>query len=296
MSKNTVLNSSPLAVTLLAFAVGAILAGCGQKPATPEATPAEDAAAAAATARDEEMQAKEEELAQREADLAAKAEEQQAAVDKAEADAAAAKKAAAKAYASVPPKTTAAPVAPAPAAPVETTLTVPTGTNLTVALVTELTSKTAKANQRFQTRLTSDLMVGGKVAAPAGSRVSGIVTDVVSGSNKIGGVPMLGLTLDRLILADGQKIQINGELVEEGKSDTGRDTAKILGGTAAGAILGHQVKKGSSGKVIGGILGGAIGAVAAKKTGTEVTLPAGSTLTISTGAPFDLKVKTVTTK
>ena len=107
---------------------------------------------------------------------------------------------------------------------------------------------------------------------------------------------MLGLTLDRLILADGQRIQINGELVEQGKSDTARDTAKILGGTAAGAILGHQVKKGSSGKVIGGILGGAIGAVAAKKTGTEVTIPAGSTLTITTGAPFDVKVKTVAAK
>jgi hypothetical protein len=294
MSKNTNSNSSPVAATLVALAAGLMLAGCGQKPATPEATPAEDAAAMEAAARDAEMKAKEDELAQRETDLAAKADEQQAALDKAHAETAAAKSAAAKATAALPK---AAPVVakPIPAVPVETTLTVPAGTNITVALINELSSKTAKANDRFQTRLTSDLMVGDKVVAKANSRVTGMITDVVSGSNKIGGVPMLGLTLDRLVLSDGQRIQINGELVEQGKSDTARDTAKILGGTAAGAILGHQVKKGSGGKVIGGLLGGAIGAVAAKKTGTEVTIPAGSTLTISTGAPFNVKVMTTPT-
>jgi uncharacterized membrane protein len=102
-------------------------------------------------------------------------------------------------------------------------------------------------------------------------------------------VPTLGLRFDFLVLESNEKIAISGELVEKGKSDTARDTAKILGGAAAGAILGHQVSKDNSGKVIGGVLGGAIGAVIAKNTGTEVELAANSTLTIALGAPFEVK-------
>ncbi len=79
--------------------------------------------------------------------------------------------------------------------------------------------------------------------------------------------------------------------MQTGQSEKVRDTAKILGGVAAGAVLGHQVKTNNRGKVIGGLLGGAIGAVAARKTGTEVELPAGSTLTLTTGEPFTVKVR-----
>jgi hypothetical protein len=172
--------------------------------------------------------------------------------------------------------------------PVLVAVTVPAGTQLTVALASDLSSKTATEGDPFEARLASDLMINGKRAVPANTRVTGTVTDVISGSNRIGGIPTLGLRFDSLLLDDGQKVAINGELVEQGKSDTGRDTAKILGGAAAGAILGHQVKSNDGGKIIGGLLGGAIGAVAARKTGTEVQLPAGSTLTIALGAPFDV--------
>ena len=163
---------------------------------------------------------------------------------------------------------------------------VPASTQLTFALASDLTSKTARAGDPFEGRLVSDLMIGERVAVPSGTRVTGTITDVVSGSKAIGAVPVLGLKFDTLMMPSGEQIPIRGELKEQGKSEKGRDTAKILGGAAAGAILGHQVKKGSSGKVIGGILGGAVGAVAAKKTGTEVTLPAGSTLTVSLGEAF----------
>jgi hypothetical protein len=168
-------------------------------------------------------------------------------------------------------------------------IVVPAGTQLTVALSSDLSTKTAHAGDTFEARLVSDLMVDGRRAAAAGSLVTGSVTDVVSGSKTIGGVPTLGLRFDSLVLESNEKISISGELVEKGKSDTARDTAKILGGAAAGAILGHQVKKDNSGKVIGGVLGGAIGAVIAKNTGTEVELAANSTLTIALGAPFEVK-------
>ena len=58
-------------------------------------------------------------------------------------------------------------------------------------------------------------------------------------------------------------------------SDTGKDTAKILGTAAAGAIIGHQVNH-KNGSVVGGILGGAAGTAVAANTGGEVSLPAGT--------------------
>jgi hypothetical protein len=186
-------------------------------------------------------------------------------------------------------------VAPAPTVrtasmtPSVTRILVPAGTPLMLALSSNLSTKTAHPGDRFKASLVSDLTIDGHRVAPAGARVVGTVTQVVSGSNKIGGVPSLALTLNRLVLRDGQRIPITGALVQQGKSDTGRDTAKILGGAAAGAVIGHQVNDDRRGTVIGGLLGGAAGAVAAKKTGTEVELPAGSKLTIEVGAPFEVR-------
>ncbi len=45
---------------------------------------------------------------------------------------------------------------------------------------------------------------------------------------------------------------------------------------------------GDKGKVLGGLLGGAIGAVAAQKTGTEVTLTEGTELSIALAAPVEI--------
>jgi hypothetical protein len=39
------------------------------------------------------------------------------------------------------------------------------------------------------------------------------------------------------------------------------------------------------------LLGGAVGAIAAKNTGTEVQLTSGSTLTLTTGEAFSVKVR-----
>lgn len=279
---------------LVAVAMGLALAGCGRS--TPDSqTPTADAAA-----QEEQAKAHEQELADREAAVAAKEKEQEAArlaevaaqKEREAADAAAAAAAAKKAAARKPARSTStaststpSSAAPAPK-PAPKPVSVPAGTQLTVGLSSDLTTKTAKVGDTFDATVTSDVMVGERRAVPAGTRVTGTVTDVISGSHAIGAVPLLGLRFDTLVLETGQTIPIRGELKEQGKSEKGRDTAKILGGAAAGAILGHQVKKGDSGKVIGGLLGGAVGAVAAKKTGTEVMLPAGSTLTISLGEGF----------
>jgi hypothetical protein len=288
--------AAPAALTLaLAFALGTVACGGPSAPA-PEApaptvepsaaTPPPDAAQDAAAA---EQAAREQALAAQEADLALR--EREAELARREAEVTAREAAAAKpaprpaavtkpaAPAAAPPKQAAAPPPPPPP------VTVPAGTQLSVNLEDAYSTKTNAVGQPVAGRLASDLIVGDRVVARAGAPIRGSITEVTSGSNKVGAVPALKIDFTELVVADGSTMTINARINQKGQSEKGRDTAKIVGGTAAGAIIGHQVDD-SSGKVIGGILGGAAGAVAAKKTGTEVEIPAGSVLAANLRSDF----------
>ncbi len=289
--------ASPAALALaVAFALGTVACGGPSAPAPEAAAPtvepsaatlapdaaqvaaaAEEAAAAEQAARDQELAAqeadlalreREAELARREAEVAAR---EAAAAKPAPRPAAVTKPAVAAKPAAAPPKQAAAPPPPPPP------VTVTTGTQLSVNLEDAYSTKTNAVGQPVAGRLASDLVVGDRVVARAGAPIRGSITEVTSGSNKVGAVPALKIDFTELVVADGSTMAINARINQKGQSEKGRDTAKIVGGTAAGAIIGHQVNDGS-GKVIGGILGGAAGAVAAKKTGTEVEIPAGSVL------------------
>jgi hypothetical protein len=261
----------PMALAALA------LAACGSK--TPETS--EDPAVQAQIEEDAELKAKEEELARREAELALKEKEQELARREAELAKATTKPAAKPAA-----KTPAPAPQPAPkvaAGPKQ--YTVPAGTSISVELPAAISTKTARVGDRVSAYLTSDLVVDGKVVAKAGALLQGSVSSVVSGSQKIGGTPELGLRFDNLTLADGSDTQVNGTVTQvAAKSDTARDTAKIAGGAIAGAVIGHQVDS-DKGKIIGGLLGAAAGAAAAKKTGTEVELPAGTVIGFTLNSP-----------
>jgi len=272
---------------LAALAVLSLLGACAkQEPVTDASADSPQALAerAAAAEREAEIQKRESDLANREASLA-----------QAQADAAkttsrpattAASRPASKPAGTLPVVSKPSSSTPVPAAP--RVLVVPAGTQLPLALTEAISTKSAKVGDTVRAGLTSDVRVGDRVAIASGTTVAGTVTSVVSGSDKIGGVPRLVLHFDRLELPGGKDVPINGEIIQTGKSDTGGDTAKIVGGTAAGAIIGSQVKSGDKGKVIGGLLGGAIGAVAAHETGTEAKLPAGAPLTISLANAIDI--------
>jgi len=268
----------PAAIALFA------LAGCGQK--TPPSST--DPAVQAEIDKDAEMKAKEEELARKEAELALKEREQ----DLARREAELAKKSGTvskpKPATSTASTSTASAPKPTPSGPRR--YTVAAGTSLSVQLPATITTKSARVGDRIAANLTNDLVVDGKVIAKAGALLQGSVTDVVSGSNKIGGTPSLSLAFDNLVLADGSDTLVSGQVTQvAAKSDTGRDTAKIVGGAAAGAIIGHQVD-GDKGKIIGGLLGAAAGAAAAKKTGTEVELPAGTVLGFTLNSPVTVEM------
>ena len=267
----------PLLLAAFAFAA------CGKK--APEEPAAEDPAVQAQIDQDEDLNARQEEINRREAELALKEKEQELA----RREAALAKR---TSPTTTRPKPAPTPVATAPApAPVVTgpkAYTVPSGTSIEVQLPAAISTKTAKVGNRVSANLTNDLVVDGKVIARAGSLLQGSVTEVISGSKQIGGTPTLGLTFDNLTLADGSDTTVNGTVTQVAvKSDKGRDAAKIAGGAVAGAVIGHQVDS-DKGKIIGGLLGAAAGTVAARKTGTEVELPAGTVIGFTLNSPVNV--------
>jgi len=279
-------NSRITAVALTATAAIAFLAlaACGQKTPTPPSS--DDPAVQAEIDKDADLKAREEELARKEAELALKEREQDLARREADLAKKSSKPATSKPAAAPKPATTTVAEAPKPvvaAGPKQ--YTVPAGTSLSAQLPATITTKTARVGDRIAANLSSDLIVDGKVIAKAGALLQGSVTEVISGSRKIGGTPTLGLSFDSLTVADGGDIPISARITQvAAKSDTARDTAKIAGGAVAGAVIGHQVDS-DKGKIIGALLGAAAGTAAAKNTGTEVELPAGTVVGLTLNSP-----------
>ena len=127
---------------------------------------------------------------------------------------------------------------------------------------TALSSERAQLEDRVDARVTRDVLVNGRVAIPAGSRVFGSVT-LVDRGGKVKGAARLGIRFHTLVLADGSEVALNTEpFYREGESPAGDSAKKIGGATAVGAILGG-ILGGGKGAVIGGATGAAGGTAAA---------------------------------
>lgn len=152
----------------------------------------------------------------------------------------------------------------------------PVGSRVIVRLNTQLDSATATQGQAWSGTTASDILVGGRVAIPAGSPVSGIVTDAKS-SGRLHGNGVLSL----------QATSVNGiaiatdTLTRDGAGHTKSNVAKIGGGAAAGAILGGLFG-GGKGAAIGTVVGAGAGTAGAAATGKrEATIPAETALTFT---------------
>ena len=299
-------NFTGRAGVVVATSLALTLAACGgsPKPAAEDTAATEAAAIAAERA---ELDKRASELAEREAALASERADAAAAAkaeaDKVAAEAAAAAKEAADKQAAA--KAEAARVAAAkreaefksaqsrPAAqpapkPAPKPIVVASGTALPIAFTSAISTKTAKVGDPVSARLTSALVVDGRQVAPAGAVVTGVVTEVYSGSREIGGTPRLGLRFEKLSLGEGRSGAIAGDIAQQGKRESGRDAAKIAGGAVLGAVLGKQVDD-DKGAVLGGLLGGAAGAAIAKNTGGDLEIADGTAASLVLRRSFEVK-------
>jgi hypothetical protein len=149
----------------------------------------------------------------------------------------------------------------APATPVRRleTVTIPADAVIGVQLESSISSDKAKVEDTVRARVTRDLMAGGQVVVPSGSRLLGTVTLVEQGG-RLKERARLGIRFQTLVLSDGSEVKLPTETIyREGESPAGRSAAKIGGATIGGAILGA---------IVGGGKGAAIGAATGAGSGT----------------------------
>jgi type IV secretory pathway VirB10-like protein len=151
-----------------------------------------------------------------------------------------------------------------------------------IGLETEnrISSDTARVEDRVDARVTRDVRVGDRVAIPAGSRVTGTVTQVDRGG-KFKEQARLGIRFHTIVLADGTRLPISTETIVR-VGDPPNSASKIGGGAVGGAILGA---------ILGGAKGAAIGATAGAGAGTAVVQAGkGSEVVLAPGTPLTARI------
>jgi hypothetical protein len=248
----------------------------------------------AATAKVESLAERERRLREREADLAAReaaVTARESEVVEREVEAPAPEPAAEAAPAEAEQVAEAPPPPPPPPPKIEVRLA--TGTAVDVEFLKTLSSATARAGDTFRTRVSGDVYDDrGNLAIPVGAEVVGVVTEAVP-LPKVGGRARLGLKFTDVVLPGGETAKISASLIEQGRSETGRDAATIGGATAGGAILGRILDRGKKkrGAVLGAIIGAAAGAaIASKSEGEEVEIPAGSVVGVQLDRDLEMRV------
>ena len=152
------------------------------------------------------------------------------------------------------------------------------GSQFEVELLDTLSSGMNQVGDPIHGRLVGPLFADGRRVAPAGAEIQGTITEVVP-LKKFGGQPSISLMFESLAVDNGSRVPVMASHTAAGAKQAGRDAAKIGGGAAAGAVIGHQVDD-DKGNVIGALIGGAIGTAVAAKTGKEVELTAGTTIIV----------------
>jgi type F conjugative transfer system protein TrbI len=178
-----------------------------------------------------------------------------------------------------------APVPPPRREPEPTRVTVPAGTSISAEVTSGASSATAQVGDSVSARVAENVYAGGELAIPAGSLVTGTVTEV-QGLRRVGGRARLAVRFDSVELPNGTRAPIYAAWSATGRNETGRDAATIGGSAAGGAVLGRVLSRGrrsdertAQGAAVGAVIGTVI--AARNQRGGEVQLPAGTTVDLT---------------
>jgi type IV secretion system protein VirB10 len=170
---------------------------------------------------------------------------------------------------------------------------VPGGTHIPLVLHNAISTRSARPGDPVYFETLFPVMIDGRVAIPAGSYVSGEVTESKR-PGRVKGRGELMIRLKTLILPNAYMVDLNavpsnagtggnettnneGKII--GDSNKGGDVGTIAKTTAAGAGIGAIAGHGAEGAGIGAGIGAAAGLMAVLLTrGPEAELPRGSTV------------------
>jgi hypothetical protein len=176
---------------------------------------------------------------------------------------------------------------PPPPPPPPPPVVVPAGTTLTVRLGQAVGSKISQVGTAFTGSVSTPITIAGKVAIPAGSNITGTVTDAKKAGRFKGGA-VLSLQLDS-VTVKGHQYNIQTGSFDQTSTGKGKRTAVAIGGgTGVGAAIGG-IAGGGKGAAIGALVGAAGGTVGAATGNRDIQLPAESALSFSLAQPLTLK-------
>jgi len=172
-------------------------------------------------------------------------------------------------------------------------VTLPAGTVLPVELKSRVGSEISSVEDAVRGTLRRPVMVGGVQAFPAGTAVIGHVTSAER-SAKVKGRARIAFrftTIDPP--GDAERLTMRTDTVSRLAPATKKqDAAKIGGAAAGGAIIGG-ILGGGDGAAKGAAIGGAAGTgVVLSTRGKEVTVPAGTPISVRLAAPLTVRVAT----
>jgi len=197
------------------------------------------------------------------------------------------------------PAATRAPDAPRPAedpqpepvrAPQFEDVILPASAVIGLQVETATSTERARVEDRVDARVSRDVMAGGRVAIPAGSRMIGSVTTVERGG-KVKEQARLGIRFHTLVLADGTQMPLQTEPVMRlGEAPSASSSKKIGGAAVGGAILG-AILGGGKGAAAGGAIGAGAGTAAVMAGDrSAATLRQGEYLNVKLSAPLTITV------
>ena len=174
--------------------------------------------------------------------------------------------------------------------PIVRTITIPDNTVIDATLNTSLSSETSRVEERVNATVNSPVVVDGITAIPAGSALSGHVTNVKD-SGKVKGRAELAFSFTRL-RAGAVTYDVTTKpfhyIAESTKKD---DAVKIGVGAGAGAVIG-AIAGGKKGAAIGSAIGGGAGTgVVLATEGKDVSLAEGRKLKVSLTNPLTIRTK-----
>ncbi|HVB88267.1 MAG TPA: hypothetical protein VNK23_16520 [Candidatus Dormibacteraeota bacterium] len=190
---------------------------------------------------------------------------------------------------------------------------VPTGTHIPLILHNAISTRSAEPGDPVYFETSFPVLLNGHVVIPAGSYVSGEVTEAKR-PGRIHRRGQLMIRLTTLILPNAYIVKLNGvpggspgtggneTMDKEGKitgpSDKGQDVGTVINTTATGAGLGAAVGAAEGGIGRGAGIGAGVGAAAGLAAvlftrGPEAELPRGSTLDAVLDRPLYLDASKV---
>jgi hypothetical protein len=159
---------------------------------------------------------------------------------------------------------------------------IPVGTEFDVRVQTRLNSATARVEDRFDATTIAAYERNGRVLAPSGSVMRGVVSSVTPAGRGLERKGSMTLHFDRMTIS-GRTYSVRATVV--GAIEAENDNTKVATGAGVGAIIGG-ILGGFKGALAGILIGG--GGTIAATEGKDVDLPPGTVLRVRIDAPIEV--------